>query len=288
MSGRRTVVRCSRTVRMLIAVTALSACLAGAVAYAATRPERHAAVASADRRTGGGGVTGGRRRRTRAPRPRFVEVPGPPSVGAGAQFRFHVVPRAERSALRPPRPGSGSGGEPAASRRFQCRLDADAWEACGSPHLVDDLAPGWHSFAVRALSAAGRPGPAAHFAWEQLKPKPFSVEPRAGAIDDLYPGDPAQELPVLITNQNPVPIVVTSLRVAVGATPPDCPAAPNFAATPASVSAAAPLIVPAGASVSLPSAAVSAPAIALRDLPVNQNACQDIEVPLVFSGEAHG
>jgi hypothetical protein len=33
---------------------------------------------------------------------------------------------------------------------------------------------------------------------------------------------------------------------------------------------------------------VSAPRIALRDLPVNQDDCKGAQFPLAFSGEAHG
>jgi hypothetical protein len=284
MSHHRTVAGRSRAVRMLLALLAILGCL-GAVAYAASRPGSREAAPGADVRPGGKKASGQKRRRTRPPRPRFIEAPTAPSIGAQAQFRFHLTPRAQAQRPRssPPRPG----GDPP-PRRFQCQLDGSDWEACDSPHLADGLAPGGHDFTVRALSPAGRPGPAAHFAWDQLEPKPFSVEPRTGTLEDLYPGDPAQALPLLITNPNPALIFLTSLTVAIGTAPPDCPADPNFELTPSSVSPTAPLAVPAGATVGLPSAAASAPAIALRDLPVDQNACKDAAVPLVFSGEAHG
>lgn len=284
MSHRRTVAGRSRAVRMLLALIAISACL-GAVAYAAIRPASREAVPGADARPGSTTASGKKRHRTRPQRPRFIEVPTAPSIGPQAQFRFHLTPRARAGRPRPVPPALGGAPAP---RRFQCRLDGSDWEACGSPHPVAGLAAGGHEFAVRALSPVGRPGPAAHFAWEQLEPKPFSVEPRTGALDDLYPGDPAQELPVLITNPNPVPIFVTSLTVAVRTAPPGCPADPNFALAPSSVSPAAPLAVPTGGSIGLPSAAASAPAIALVDLPIDQNACKGAEIPLVFSGEAHG
>jgi hypothetical protein len=104
----------------------------------------------------------------------------------------------------------------------------------------------------------------------------------------MLPGDPPQPLPVLISNPNSVPIEVTSLTVAIAVDPPGCPGDPNFELLPASASPSAPLTVPAGGSVNLPSPAVSAPAIALRNLPVNQNACQGARIRLVFSGQAHG
>jgi hypothetical protein len=284
MSLRRIVASRSRAVRVLLALTAISACL-GAVAYAATRPVSREAVSGADLRPGGRKVSGKKPRQTRPPRPRFIEVPTAPSVGAQAQLRFRVAPRVQRPRSRAP--GSG-GGDPPPPRRFQCRLDGSDWEVCDSPHRLDGLAPGGHEFAVRALSRVGRPGLAANFAWEQLQPKPFSIKPQTGELEDLYPGDPAQVLPVQITNPNPVPIVLTSLTVAVDGAPPSCPADPNFSPSPSSISATAPLTVPAGVSISLPSAAASAPTIALRGLPINQNACMGAEVSLAFSGEAHG
>jgi len=52
-----------------------------------------------------------------------------------------------------------SSDDPAA--RFECRLDAGAWESCSSPETYPDLAEGAHSFAVRAIDAAGRADPTA-------------------------------------------------------------------------------------------------------------------------------
>lgn len=49
-----------------------------------------------------------------------------------------------------------------------------------------------------------------------------------------------------------------------------------------------PLVVPAGGTVSLPSQGATAPTIAMLDLPTSQDSCQGIELPLAFSGEAHG
>jgi hypothetical protein len=140
---------------------------------------------------------------------------------------------------------------------------------------------------VRALGRRGNPGRAARFSWQQVEPKPFSIEPR-GTSEGMLPGDPPQPLPVLILNPNSVPIEVTSLTVAFAEDPPGCPGDPNFELVPASASPSAPLTVPASSSASLPSATVSAPTIALRNLPINQNACQGARVQLIFSGQAHG
>ena len=125
------------------------------------------------------------------------------------------------------------------------------------------------------------PSPAA-----QGDPKPFAIG-AAGELEDLYPGFPPQPVPLLITNPNGVPIEVTSVTVAIAADPPDCPAE-NFELTQASVSPTAPLTVPANGSVILPTVSASAPTISMLNLAVNQDACRGFEVPLAFSGEAHG
>lgn len=121
---------------------------------------------------------------------------------------------------------------------------------------------------------------------EQVDPKPFSIELR-GELEHLYPGYPAQQVPVLVTNPNPVPIEVISLTAGVASDSPSCPAE-NFSLTPSSASPSAPLTVPADGAVGLPTATTSAPSISMLNLPVNQDSCRGAEVPLVFSGEAHG
>jgi hypothetical protein len=290
---------------VLIAVVVVSVCLGAVVAYAATRPEGGGAGLAGNRTvkvstdagpgTGTGvGAGGGPSGEERLPRPRFIEIPEAVTTLTESQFRFHVAPRPQR--LLPPPPGLP--GEPAPPRRFQCRLDGGAWSACSSPRRLAGLAPGGHSFAVRAFTRDGRAGPTASHAWRQLEhsperkpvevePMPFSIESQAGDLEDLYPGHPAQQLPVLIGNPNPNAIEVISLTVAIAGDSPNCPAE-NFVLTPSSVSSAAPLAVPAGGSVSLPAATASPPAIAMLNLPVNQDACRGVEVPLVFSGEARG
>jgi len=287
----------ARAIRALLALIAVSACL-GAVAYATTRPEHR-----------GRGLAGSKpadvapQHGIEAPqghgeepllRPRFIEYPEAVSVVTEPQFRFHIPPRPR--SLRPSPPGPpGPSGPPVPPRRFQCRLDDSGWRACSSPYRLSGLALGGHAFAVRAFNRAGRPGPAVGYSWrhtepapgrDQMDPKPFSIELR-GQLEELYPGFPAQPVPVLIANPNPVPIEVTSLTVAIAGDPPGC-SAENFSLTQSSASPVAPVGVPAGGSVSLPTATVSAPTIGMPNLSVNQDACQGVDVPLAFSGEAHG
>lgn len=296
MSPGRIVAGRARAVRVVVALAAVSACL-GAVAFAATHPEGPAPALGESEpvrvapQQGGGGPQG--KEEERLLRPRFIEYPETVSATAEAQFRFHVPPRPQAT----PRPGSGPPGEvTTARRRFQCKLDDGEWRSCSSPYRLTALALGAHAFAVRAFNRADRAGPTSTYSWQQVEraspaqrqvdPMPFSIELRAG-LEDLYPGYPAQQVPIQVTNPNPVTIEVTSLIVGIDGDPPACPSE-NFVLTPSSASPTAPLIVPAGASLSLPTATASAPTIGMINLPVNQDACRGAEVPLVFSGEAHG
>ncbi len=246
-----------------MALVVLGGCLAAA-AYAAKHPVggESAGIPQGeirnDESTSGG---------ARPPRPLITRHPAKMSTTSTARFAFKAA----------------RGGP-----RFQCRLDGGGWRACLSPVAFRGLATGIHRFSVRALNRLGRRGPGARFDWRLLEPKPFSIEPRLSSLGALYPGAPPQALPVVLENPNPVPIRVTGLRVAASADPPGCDSAANLVLIPSSASPSAPLVLPAGGAVSLPSASVAPPAIALRDLPVSQDACQGMRFPLTFSGEAHG
>lgn len=298
MSPRRIAAGRARAIKAILALVAASACL-GAVAYAATRPEGPVAGLGRSKPIGaapqhGAGAPRGTGRE-RLLRPRFIEYPESISSLADPQFRFHVPPRPQPPDQ--PLPGSSpapGAGEPVPSRRFQCRLDDGGWKACGSPYRLGGLVPGGHAFAVRAFNRAGLAGPVASYSWqysvpaeqEQAGPKPFTIELR-GELEHLYPGYPAQQVPVRIANPNPVPIEVTTLTVDISGDPPNC-SVENFALTPSSVSPTAPLTVPAAGSVNLPTGKIAAPSISMLNLPVDQDRCRGIEVPLAFDGEAHG
>jgi hypothetical protein len=268
----------SRATRAIVALVVAVACLGG-VAYAATR-------SGIDQRKGDGARPAGKQD-DGPPRPRFIEVPPSGGILTDVQFRFHVASPPQSAG----RPGPGPGPEPTATarwRRFQCRFEGGDWSACSSPERITGLEPGDHAFAVRALNRRGRPGQAAFYSWAQLEPQDFTVDSLAGTLGELMPGAPALPLPVRIGNPNSAPIEVTALTVTATPDAPGCPGDPNFSATAASVSLAAPLSVPAGGSVSLPTATVTAPTLAMRELPTDQNACQGATVHLVFSGEARG
>ena len=246
------------TTRALPALVVVG-CLVAAVSSAAPGPDRGPSGRAADelRRQGG----------HRPPRPLIVKHPERTSASTTASFSFKA---------------------PRAAPRFQCRFDGGKWRRCRAPYVLSGLAPGEHSFSVRALGRRGLHSAATRFRWRLFEPRAFTVEPRLSGLGALFPGAPAQALPVVLGNPNPVRILVTGLRVAATADPGGCESAANLELTPSSASPAAPLAVPAGGSVALPAAGVSAPAIALRDLPVNQDACQGVRFPLAFSGEAHG
>jgi hypothetical protein len=174
---------------------------------------------------------------------------------------------------------------------------------------IHPLAVGNHSFRVRAKNKHGRVGRPATYRWTILEPSktPAKGAPGlfAGASDApagkaaeftisgqpsglLYPGAPAQMVPLTVTNPNPVPIVVTGLVVTVAPGSPGCPSAENIEITQSDASASIPVVVPANGSVTLPAQGATAPAIQLLDLPaVNQNGCKGAMFALTYTGSAH-
>jgi len=270
--------RYRRAARAIIALAVAVACLGG-VAFAATGLDQAKPVAekpAADRgRSPGDGPA----------RPTFIETPAAVGVDPDTQFRFHVAPP-QAQAGGPP---TGAPARPAVRwRRFECRVDGDGWSPCSSPHVLAGLDTGMHSFAVRALNRRDEFGKAAHYRWTQLEPMEFAIDPEFGPLAELMPGDPAQQLPVRISNPNPAPIEVTGLTASVVPDQPACAADPNFEVTPAGLTPQEPLAIPAGGSATLPSPGAAAPTLALRELAVDQNACQGTSLRIAFSGEARG
>jgi hypothetical protein len=246
-----------RTMRGVLAVLAGIAGL-GAVAYAATPQSAGPGSAPKAERSQGLGSL---------PKPKITMHPDKLAASSTAKFGF-----------------SAAGARP----RFQCRLDDRAWTACQAPVVFTKLTSGSHSLSVRSVGARGRHSKTARFRWQVLEPKDFSIVPRLGGLGPLFPGAPAQALPLTISNPNPVPIFVTSLQVRTTSDPAGCASADNLILAGSSASGAAPIKVPASGSVSLPAPGASAPSIALRDLATNQDACQRTQFPLAFSGTARG
>jgi hypothetical protein len=270
-----------RAIGAMFALIAVSASLGAAVSLArgGSSPSLEDRVPIATPRSDGAGPAG----EALPSRPLFVETPEATSVLAETQFRFHLPAKGAQPAPGPsagPAPGSAA----AKPRRFQCRYDGGGWSGCGSPLRLGAVPAGAHELRVRALTRSGRTGAAASFSWRQVEPKPIAIV-AADPVEDLYPGFPPQPLSVTVSNPNDVPVEVTRLSVGIANDPPACPAE-NFRLTPSALSPGSPLPVPARGSVTLPSAA--APAIEMLNLPVNQDACSEAQVDLVFEGEAHG
>jgi hypothetical protein len=251
-----------------LAALAGIAMVAAAASYAASVP-RHDGRQVRDlpgKTIGGSAARGAAPRGSRPAAPAILAHPPAVSTSAGAFFRFTVPPPASRS---------------------ECRLDRRGWRTCGSPVTYASIAIGRHVFRVRAVAAGGRRR-ASRFAWERVETKPFSVVPELSGLEALYPGAAPIALPLRVANPNAVPIVVTALRVAVARDPAACDSATNLELGQSDVSSRTPLRVPAGKTVRVPSQGVLAPTIRLRDLPVNQDVCQNVSFPLAFSGTAHG
>jgi hypothetical protein len=105
------------------------------------------------------------------------------NTGAAASVRWTIAPPPDTT---PPATtivsASPSGGdisleftssEPGSA--FGCSLDGAAYEACASPRVYTGLAPGSHSFAVRATDPAGNTGASATYAWTIAQPLPDLV-----------------------------------------------------------------------------------------------------------------
>lgn len=112
--------------------------------------------------------------------------------------------------------------------------------------------------------------------------------PDLSSLSALFPGAPPATLPLTVQNPNPAPILVTELEVSVATGPPGCTSDDNLAVGQASVSRSSPLEVPAHGEIRLPARGIQPPTLQLRDLPVNQDACQGAQFPLRFSGSARG
>jgi hypothetical protein len=298
-----------------IALAAATACLGAVVAYAATRPsgahhglaERHpvkhppATQHPSGSGSGGTGGKGAPASKERLLRPQWIETPPETTTMSDPQFRFNVPPRKPATTPAPAQPGQ----PPVAvsTRRFQCQLDGGGWSDCGSPYVLTGLAPGSHHLAVRVFNREERVGEATTFDWRQIAPEVAAAPPAREAAETadpmpfsivalqdpegLYPGLAPTPIPIRVTNPNDVAIEVIAISAAIGEAPASC-AGENFELTPAAVTPEAPLTVPAKSSVELPAAGAEAPAIRMLDLPVEQDACRVAEIPLVFSGEAHG
>jgi hypothetical protein len=188
----------------------------------------------------------------------------PPAVTTHSTARFRIV----------------AAGEPA----LRCRLDGQQPRPCEPNVVYRGLDAGDHTFLV-AAQRPGRRAVRADFGWRVLEPEPFEIEPRPASVGPLYPGAAPTPIQVVISNPNSKSITLSALRVTASGGGPGCDAATNLALTAPDLGDAQPRI-PAHGSLTLPSDDVAAPTIALRELGVNQDACQSAKFDLSFSGSA--
>lgn len=203
------------------------------------------------------------------PAPTFFQEPPDPSASPIATFAWASHPATDVA-------------------RYECREEERAWFACTSPLTFTVSGNGEHQFAVRAVDAAGNRSAEAGYKWKLSSSGnrlPFTISGNAGG--QLYPGAPPRRIALTLSNPNRDAIFVTALTVTVTGSPPGCPAEGNLRLTQSSVSGTTPVQVPAEGSVTLPTQGVSAPTIALLDLPVNQDACRGMSFGLTYSGSAH-
>ncbi len=173
-----------------------------------------------------------------------------------------------------------------------CRRDGGRFERCTSPPSYGSLSLGAHTFQVQARDAVGNTSAAATYSWTIVKEvteaagKPFTVT--GNASGPLAPGL-TRTLSITLTNPNSVAITVTALSasVATGSSKAGCDGPANLQLTQSSISEANPLTIPANGHVALPSGAVSAPQVLMKDLPVNQDACKGASFTFTYSGSAH-
>jgi hypothetical protein len=208
---------------------------------------------------------------TPPPAPAIVLGPERTTTAKSASFSFH---------------------DEEAGARFECRRDRARFKHCTSPLSYPSNSKSAHTFQVRARDAAGNLSPVASWSWTVVKivktkgGKPFTVTGTASG-----PLAPGASSPLLVTIHNPntVAITVTSLAVEVAdaSSKPGCDGGANIAVTQSNVSPSEPVSVPAGGQVTLPSGAVHAPVVLMRDLSTNQDACKNASFTFLYSGSAH-
>jgi hypothetical protein len=173
-----------------------------------------------------------------------------------------------------------------------CRRDGARFERCSSPTSYGSLALGAHSFQVQARDAVGNTSTATGYSWAIVKEvkeasgKPFTVT--GNASGPLAPGL-TRPLAITLSNPNSVAITVTALSAstATGSSKAGCDGPANLQLTQSNLSEARALTIPANGQVTLPSGAVSAPQVLMKDLPVNQDACKGASFTFTYSGSAH-
>jgi len=144
---------------------------------------------------------------TTAPRTAISAGPASPTTDTGATFAFAADE---------------------AGTTFQCQVDDGAFASCSTPHGVTGLAPGDHTFRVRAADAAGNVGPSARHAWtvnappvvDPPQPDPPKVDPPKVDPPKVDPPktDPPAPAPPTVAVRKGASTVSTSTASVVAAT----------------------------------------------------------------------
>jgi hypothetical protein len=103
---------------------------------------------------------------------------------------------------------------------------------------------------------------------------------QTSALSGLYPGGPAQNIVVDLTNGDTIPVSLESLTAALDGTSDEanCPAAANFSVS-ANPSLSFPLEVGAGATVQV----ITVGTIQMQNLATNQDDCKGVTVNLAYA-----
>jgi hypothetical protein len=154
-------------------------------------------------------------------------------------------------------------------------------------YVVATTYDGRHQFDLRAYDHVGNVTQIT-YSWRVAAGSIQSFSISGNAVDLLYPGAPAQAIALKLTNPNSRAIFVTDVRVTVASSSSaSCSPATNIAVTQSDVSAAHPVWIGAGASVTLPAQGVAAPKIRMLNLSTNQDVCKSATFSLSYNGSAH-
>ena len=176
-----------------------------------------------------------------------------------------------------------------AGAKFECQLDADKPEACGTTFEKKKVSVGDHSFRVVAVDAAGNRGDASTpWSWTVLINKAFGIS--GNATDLLAPGGPATPLDLKISNPYNFAIRVISIDVSVA------PAGPcgtdNVTIQELAKTHPTPIVVPANSTATLTgllsggSWPADWPTIGMKSGAGNQDVCKNVTFKLSYTGTA--
>ena len=170
---------------------------------------------------------------------------------------------------------------------YQCDLDGAGWHPCTSPATYSGLGVGGHVLQVRAVNNAGGISAPVSYGWTIVPTSgmPFTIS--GDAVGLLYPGGATRTIPLTLTNPNGVPVYVTSVTVTLAASslPAGCSAS-DYQITQASIPSGG-VDVPASGTVTLPAQGATTATVQMVDTDTNQDACQNAQLTLDYSGSSH-